>query len=90
MFSNIPGMYGQASIQSPKRNSFCLSDDSSSLDSSFNQVLLVLLHSSSGKLIHGSTVKSQGFFVGLTSNLLIDTFKTGVSSKWIDVQRNLL
>ncbi|XP_071784786.1 protein broad-minded-like isoform X1 [Asterias amurensis] len=35
MFGNMAGMYGQASSQ--KRSSFCLSDDSSSLDSSFNQ-----------------------------------------------------
>ena len=38
MFGNMAGMYGQASSQ--KRSSFCLSDDSSSLDSSFNQVRL--------------------------------------------------
>ncbi|XP_038070180.1 protein broad-minded-like [Patiria miniata] len=38
MFGNIPGMYGQGGgMPSPKRNSFCFSDDSSSLDSSFNQ-----------------------------------------------------
>ncbi|XP_022098111.1 protein broad-minded-like [Acanthaster planci] len=59
MFGNIPGMYGQVlGMHSPKRNSFSLSDDTSSLDSSFNQ---------------GSfTFMNQEHFASIADNLALD------------------